>query len=173
MNTRLCICGCYDLPCSLLDLDQSTPSPVVDAPVGSVTPVNRWLCTYVYAVWPGGSAAAACAFIQEGGSRRLSAVRISHNVWALYCWTTRYHGVQAVCCNSDSVQGVSLVLFGTGQKVRTVCLPARSTLILLSTSAEGGMNIQIKSALLGHYYLVIHYFVSLTSGVPSCTICLS
>ena len=31
-----------------------------------------------YAVWPGGSAAAACAFIQEGGSRRLSAVRISH-----------------------------------------------------------------------------------------------
>ena len=137
----------------------ATPSPVVDAPVGSVTPVNRSLCICRLAWWIRRS-----CFIQEGGSRRLSAVQFSRDVWALYCWTTRYHGVQAVCCNSDSVQGVSLVLFGTGQKVRTVCLPARSTLILLSTSAEGGMKvlyyvINIMSSIISSHWLRVFHLV--------------
>ena len=36
-----------------------------------------------------------------------------------------------LCAVTLTVQGVSLVLFGTGQKVRTVCLPARCTHIIV------------------------------------------
>ena len=63
-------------------------------------------------------------------------------------------------CNSDG----NLDFFRTGQKVRTECLPARSTFILPSTFTEGGMNIQIKSAILCHYYHVNHYIVLIESG---------
>ena len=45
----------------------------------------------------------------------------------------------------------SLVFSRTGQKVRTVCLPARSTLILLTYSGQGDMYFKIKSV----YYVII------------------
>ena len=45
----------------------------------------------------------------------------------------------------------SLDFYRTGQKVRTECLLARSTLILPSVSAEGGLNFKIQSA----YYVII------------------
>ena len=118
------------------------------------------------------------SYHDEEGNLYCTAAAFQHP-WqpALERWTIPFHWCQwrpfHVCPVGSGRPWQSRSSYSTGTDFGRYrkCLPARSTLILLSFSGQGEMNFKIKSVILCHNSHFIHYFVSLTSGVPYCTIC--